>query len=123
MDNFKYGLLATLRILKDYLSDIVIGGGWAPLLYYHYLLGDKTKRSILTRDIDFMVKTRLPVRGAKTVDQLLTDAGFTAIFKSRDTPPVIHYEGMIHGHEINDHLVGRRFRRFKPTSPWQFSAT
>lgn len=40
-DSFISGFLKTLRILKDYLSEIVIGGGWAPFIYYRYLLKDK----------------------------------------------------------------------------------
>jgi len=36
---FFIGFLKTLRILKDkdYLSVIVIGGGWAPFIYYRYV--------------------------------------------------------------------------------------
>ncbi|MBW1725432.1 MAG: hypothetical protein JRE61_08680 [Deltaproteobacteria bacterium] len=99
-DPFISGFLKTLRILKDYLSVIVIGGGWAPFLYYRYLLGDKAHEPIRTRDIDFMVKTQVPVIGSKTVDQLLVEAGFEAIFKSRDIPPLIHYEGNIDGLDV-----------------------
>lgn len=99
-DPFVSGFLKTLRILKDYLSVIVIGGGWAPFIYYRYLLGDKAHEPIRTRDIDFMVKTQVPVIGSKTVDQLLVEAGFEAIFKSRDIPPLIHYEGNIDGLDV-----------------------
>lgn len=42
-DKFKLEFFKTLSILKDYLPNIVIAGGWAPLIYYHYLLSDKTK--------------------------------------------------------------------------------
>lgn len=57
---FKTGFLKTLWILRDYLSMIVIGGGWVPLLYYHYLLADKSKEPIRTRDIDLLVDVHLP---------------------------------------------------------------
>lgn len=33
---FISGFLKTLRILKDYLSVIVIGGGWVPVIYYRF---------------------------------------------------------------------------------------
>ncbi len=99
-DPFVTGFLKTLRILKDYLSVIVIGGGWAPFIYYRYLLGDKAHEPIHTRDIDFMVQTQVPVIASKTVDQLLIEAGFEAIFKSRDIPPLIHYEGNIDGLDV-----------------------
>ena len=98
--DFKTGFLKTLWILRDYLPVIVIGGGWVPLLYYHYLLADKSRHPIRTRDIDLLVNTQVPVIGEKPVDQLLHDAGFNATFKSTDTPPVIHYEGQIDGEEV-----------------------
>jgi len=99
-EDFKAGFLKTLWIIRDYLSEIIIGGGWVPLIYYHYLLADKSREPIRTRDIDLMVKLKLPVIGSKTVDQLLMEAGFRPNFKSRETPPVICYEGNIDGHEV-----------------------
>jgi len=79
---------------------IVIGGGWVPLVYYHYLLADKSREPIRTRDIDLLVDIQVPMVGDKTVDRLLLEAGFEPIFKSSDTPPVIHYEGTIDGEEV-----------------------
>lgn len=99
-EDFKAGFLKILWILRDYLSVIVIGGGWVPLLYYHYLLADKSKVPIRTRDIDLLVDTHVPVVGEKSVDRLLLEAGFKPSFKSSDTPPVIRYEGIIDGEEI-----------------------
>jgi hypothetical protein len=98
--DFKAGFLKTLWILRDYLPVIVIGGGWVPLLYYHYLLADKSREPIRTRDIDLFVDIQVPMLGDKTVDRLLLEAGFKATFKSSDTPPVIHYEGTIDGEEV-----------------------
>ncbi len=98
--DFKTGFLKTLWILRDYLPVMVIGGGWVPLLYYHYLLADKSKEPIRTRDIDVLVDIDLPVMGDKTVDQLLLEQGFKPTFKTLDTPPVIHYEGTIDGEEV-----------------------
>ena len=98
--DFKAGFLKTLWILRDYLPVIVIGGGWVPLLYYHYLLSDKSREPIRTRDIDLLVDTNVPMVGEKSVDRLLLEAGFKTTFKSPDTPPVIHYEGTIDGEEV-----------------------
>jgi len=98
--DFKAGFLKTLWILRDYLPLIVIGGGWVPLLYYHYLLGDKYREPIRTRDIDLLVDIQIPIVGEKSVDRLLLDAGLKTTFKNSDTPPVIHYEGAIDGEEI-----------------------
>jgi hypothetical protein len=99
-DPFITGFLKTLWILRDYLPEIVVGGGWVPFIYYRYLLKDKEHEPIYTRDIDFMVQTQVPVIGSKTVDQLLVEAGFKAIFKSRDIPPLVHYEGNIDGLDV-----------------------
>jgi hypothetical protein len=99
-DITKFAFLNSMWLLRDYLTDIVIGGGWAPLIYYHYLLGDKTKNPVRTFDIDLMVKTNVDVKGNKNIDQLLTEAGLTATFKSMDTQPIIHYEGNIEGCDI-----------------------
>jgi len=99
-EDFKAGFVKTLWILRDYLLVMVIGGGWVPLLYYHYLLSDKFKEPIRTRDIDVLVDIDLPVIGDKTVNQLLLDEGFKPTFKSFDTPPVTHYEATIDGDEV-----------------------
>jgi hypothetical protein len=99
-EDFKAGFLKTLWILRDYLPVIVIGGGWAPLLYYHYLLADKSRDPIRTRDIDLLVDIEVPIVGEKSVDRLLLEAGFEATFKGSDTPPIIHYEGNIDGEEV-----------------------
>ncbi len=99
-EDFKNGFLKTLWILREYLPVIIIGGGWAPLIYYHYLIKDKSKEPMRTRDIDLFVKIRLPVIGDKTIDQLLVESGLQPKFKSNDNPPVIYYEGDIEGDNV-----------------------
>ena len=99
-DVFKEGFFRTLWILRDYLPELVIGGGWAPLIYHHYLIGDKSSEPIRTKDIDILVPEKLPVIGAKKVDELLLEAGLEPVFRSRGTPPVVSYEGDIDGYEV-----------------------
>lgn len=99
-DDFKKGFLKTLAILREYLPQVVIGGGWAPLVYYHYLLGKKEIEPIRTRDIDLFVPERVQKVGSQTIDQLLTQAGFQIVFKSHDTPPAVSYEAMIDDTEV-----------------------
>ncbi|MEA3436940.1 MAG: GSU2403 family nucleotidyltransferase fold protein [Thermodesulfobacteriota bacterium] len=99
-ESFKFGFFNALKILKNYLPEIIIGGGWVPFLYYRYLVADKNKQALFTKDIDLLVKENLPVVKEKTVDQLLTEAGLESAFKSRDNPPLIHYEGNIEGFEV-----------------------
>ncbi len=99
-ERFMSGLYKTLIILSDYLPEIVVGGGWAPFLYDRYLFRNRQHEPVFTRDIDFMVKPTIPLIGQKTVDQLLVEAGLRAKFKSRENPPVIHYEGTIEGSDV-----------------------
>ena len=47
-EDFTRGFFNTLVILRNYLSEIVIGGGWAPFLYYRYLVGDRNHFPVLT---------------------------------------------------------------------------
>jgi hypothetical protein len=99
-EDFKKGFLKTLWILREYLPAIIIGGGWAPLIYYHYLIKDKSKEPIRTRDVDLFVKIKVPIIGDKTVDQLLIQSGLQSRFRSNDIPPVIYYEGDLEGENI-----------------------
>jgi predicted nucleotidyltransferase len=99
-EDFKAGFLKTLWILRDYLSAIVIGGGWVSFLYHRYLLSNKYEEPIRTRDIDLLVDIEVPKVGEKSVDNLLLEAGFKPTFKSLDTPPAVHYEGTIEGEEV-----------------------
>ena len=99
-DGFKEGFFRTLWILRGYLPELVIGGGWAPLIYHHYLIGDKSSEPIRTKDIDILVPEELPVIGDKKVDELLLEAGLEPVFRSRGTPPVVSYEGDIEGYEV-----------------------
>ena len=100
-EDFAHGLFKTLEALRPYLSQIVIGGGWAPFLYYRYLAKNRERTPVLTRDIDFMVGHQVPVVGPQTIDEILTkEAKLTAAFKNLDNPAVIHYEGTIDGVEV-----------------------
>ncbi len=105
---FKREFFETLSILKDYLSDIVIAGGWAPLIYYHYLLSDKTREPLRTKDIDIVVPEHLKKRRNKTIDAILTEAGFKMCFKSLHSLPVISYEGTIGDFEVEIEFLTHR---------------
>jgi len=99
-ERFILGFYKTLVILRDYLSEFVVGGGWAPFLYYRYLFNDRQREPVFTRDIDLLVKPKIPIIGQKTMDQLLVEAGFKTGFKSRENPPIVHYEGTIEGIDV-----------------------
>lgn len=99
-EDFKKGFIKTLWILRAYLPEIIIGGGWAPLIYYHYLIKDKSKQSIRTKDIDLFVNPNLPVLGERTVDRILEEAGLKGKFKGFNNPPVVYYEGTVDGEDV-----------------------
>ena len=65
-DNFKIGLFKSLALLKDYLSEILVIGGWVPYLYYQYYLKDKNIQPLLTKDVDIVLPKILPVKN-KTI--------------------------------------------------------
>jgi len=100
MKSFKKEFFMTLAIVREYLPDIVIVGGWVPLIYYHYLLSDKTKMPLMTRDIDIVIPERLEVKGNKSLDKLLMDAGFHIKFTSMREVPSVSYEGKIGDYEV-----------------------
>jgi hypothetical protein len=99
-DRLASGLFKTLGVLREYLPEIVVGGGWAPFLYHRYLFRDFKREPIFTRDIDLMVRSNVPVLGEKTIDRALLEAGLKTVFKSTDNPPLIHYEGRIDGVDV-----------------------
>ncbi|MBW2144150.1 MAG: hypothetical protein JRG75_07120 [Deltaproteobacteria bacterium] len=75
-ENFTRGLFKTLAILEPYLPQIVIGGGWAPFLYYRYLAKNRQHTPVLTRDIDLMVRHQVPIVGPKTIDGVEVEIEF-----------------------------------------------
>ena len=69
-ERFTRGLFKTLAILKPYLPQIVIGGGWAPFLYYHYLVKNRQHAPVLTSDIDLMVRHQVD-KGSDQANKLI----------------------------------------------------
>lgn len=107
--DFKPGFMRTLLALRDYLPHIVIGGGWVPLIYYHYLLGDRTIVPLMTRDIDLMVGLEVPLIGHQSIDRLLSDSGLRVEYRSRHTPPITVYVGQIDGHEVEIQFLTHQY--------------
>lgn len=94
----------TLSLLKDYLPNIVIAGGWVPLLYHRYLISERDNEPLRTKDIDIALPEKLEVTG-RTINEILKSAGFKVEFKSRDIPPVITYIGDVEGREVEIEFI------------------
>lgn len=93
-------MFKVLSILDDYLTDIVLGGGFVPLIYYQYLLGDKSATPLLTSDVDLLVKKGIPVKRGKSINTLLEEAGFKGKLFGYGSKPVVHYSGNFDEDEI-----------------------
>ncbi len=67
-------LVEVLEAVKPYLSDIVLVGGWAPIVYEQCTSMLPT-RMVRTADFDFACLPPLSVK-EETTDNLLTRVGF-----------------------------------------------
>jgi hypothetical protein len=97
-------LLVGLRVLRPYLDDIVVAGGWVPYLYAAHVPPSDEAVALKTRDLDLAVPREVPER-EKTIDQLLSDADFACEFRSRATPPVTIYLAMHAGDEARTEFI------------------
>jgi hypothetical protein len=97
-------LLVGLRVLRPYLDDIVIAGGWVPYLYAAHLPPSDEAVALKTRDLDLAVPREVPER-EKTIDQLLSDADFACEFRSLGTPPVTVYLANHAGDEVEIEFI------------------
>lgn len=98
-ENIKSPLFKVIEIMEGYLSEVVFAGGWAPLIYYHYLVGDKTRLPLLTQEFDLMVSRRINERD-KLLDQLLREAGLHPEPRDSSSHPAYIYAGELEGHHI-----------------------
>jgi len=90
-----------LRALGPWAKHLIIGGGFAPIIYRNYLsdLGIGLP-PVGTRDIDTLIPRNLPKVSAKSISQHLKEAGFQHRFKNLEEPPVEAYSKIIEGSEF-----------------------
>lgn len=69
-------LIKAMQVLEPYLDEIVLVGGWVPLLYGRYGHTTSPHPLLRTMDIDIVVPGCLEDRGRPTIDQLLSCAGY-----------------------------------------------
>ena len=73
-ETVKKVLFSGLDALHDYLSDIVIVGGWVPQIYAWK--ENSPEITVHSNDVDAAVKAKLPLRGEKGIATTMEDAGF-----------------------------------------------
>lgn len=90
-----------LRSIGPWRNHIVIGGGYALIIYKLYL-ADKTLKNppVGTRDIDSLIPRKIPEVSKANIAKHLHDAGFTQVYKDLDHPPTESYVKEIHGLEV-----------------------
>jgi hypothetical protein len=90
-----------LRSIGPWIDYVVIGGGFAPIIYALYLVQQPVKNPpVATRDIDSLIARRLPSVSMKSLAKHLLEAGFNRISRDVAQPPTEAYVKEIDGVEI-----------------------
>ena len=91
-----------LRSIGPWRDHIVIGGGYALIIYKLYFASDQkiTNPPVGTRDIDSLIARRIPIVSKKNLAKHLHESGFTQIFKDYDQPATEAYVKEINGLEV-----------------------
>jgi len=90
-----------LRSVGPWSDYIVIGGGYALIIYKLYLSGKTlTPPPVATRDIDSLVPRRVTSNIKTNIAEHLTNAGFSHVFKDRHDPATEAYIKEINNQEI-----------------------
>ena len=104
-----------LRSIGPWSQCIVIGGGYAPIIYKLYFANGSTDMLPLkTQDIDSIIPRKISSVSGKNLAKHLIEAGFITERKSLDTPPNEIYRKEIEGLEIEiEFLTDRKARHNK----------
>src|SRR5690606_9890432 len=77
-------LLETLWILRDYLGEMTLIGGWVPELYRRYGDVDAWRSQLSrTREADILVPLAVPRGGRDSIADVLRSAGFQPLHDER----------------------------------------
>ena len=81
-----------LQSMGPWREVVVIGGGYAPIIYKLYLADQRLENSpVGTRDIDTLIPRKVPEISKKDISKYLQEAGFTQVFKDLDQPATESY--------------------------------
>jgi hypothetical protein len=91
-----------LWLLRDYLQDLVVIGGWVPYLYARFGGDPWSGRRSLTAELDILIVPPLPARGRPRLDETLRAAGLTP---SRDPGPSAVWAAALESGEMIEFLT------------------
>lgn len=89
-----------LRSIGPWNEFIVIGGGYALIIYRLYLANNKGNPPVGTRDIDSLISRKLSRIFDKSIAEYLDDAGFEQSFKDYEHPATESYIKEMDGIEV-----------------------
>ena len=90
-----------LKSIGPWCNHIVIGGGYALIIYKLYLADQTLKNPpVGTRDIDSLIPRKVREISEKDIAKHLQEAGFIHVFKNIDSPPTEAYVKEIEGLEV-----------------------
>ncbi len=90
-----------LKSIGPWNKHIVIGGGYAPIIYQLYLAKQKSGNPpVGTRDIDSLIPRKVKDAPHKNIAKHLDEAGFEHIFKDYKSPATEAYIKEINGVEV-----------------------
>lgn len=105
-----------LKTLGAWSNHVVIGGGYAPIIYKLYFAErERGIDPVGTRDIDSLLPRRIPAVSTKTIYSHLVEAGFEQLFKDHNQPATESYNKEINGIDIEVEFLTDASSRKDPT--------
>ena len=90
-----------LKSIGPWRSHVVIGGGYAPIIYKAYFDKRTTGNPpVGTRDLDSLIPRKVPAASKKDIAKHLGDAGFQHVFRDNEQPATEAYIKEIDGNEV-----------------------
>lgn len=90
-----------LRSIGPWRKHIVLGGGYALIIYKLYLVNQSEGNPpVGTRDLDSLIPRKIPEASKKDISEHLIEAGFKLIFKDFGNPATESYVKEINGSEL-----------------------
>lgn len=104
---------AVLRDLGPWAKNVVIGGGYALLVYRYFLSDERDPVPAATRDMDSLIP-RSVGKEKEALAKVLSASGYERQFKDINNPPTESYNKEIQGEEIElEFLTDNRTRDHK----------